>query len=215
MPNWCCTNYEFYGTEQEIDKLEDFLDRSFAAWQTSDRNQPGSFDRWLGALVMQVCSDRGITDHEEIDKAIEWLSVRGEVSYIERPSDCALEIDTETAWSPMHDVWDYVLEHLGIEDVSMSYYAEEPGVGIFEVSGKDGTCFEDFDYAVMSYIDSDEYKAWDIEGEDHIFSAKELEDFLRGILCTSASLEDMLSMVEDFEFDDDDSFFNVFKIEEA
>lgn len=214
MPNWCYTEYEFYGTENEIDKLEDFLDRSFAAWEKSSRKQPGMFDCWLGALVMQVCSDRGITDHEEIDKAIERLSVRGEVSYIERPSDCVLEIGTETAWSPMHGVWDYVLEHLGIEDVSMSYYAEEPGVGIFEVSGKDGTCFEGFDYAVMSYIDSDEYKAWDIEDKGHIFSAKKLEDSLRGIFDTSASLESMLSMVEDFEFDDG-SYFDVFKIEEA
>lgn len=115
MPNWCTTSYVFRGNENE---LKDFSNKikSF----TSKERVPNDFgDNWLGNIV-----DGFGFNWEE-------LPCKGSITYF-NPDDVPerLELSTETAWYPMYEMWDKIIEKY-YPSITYVLIAEECGMGLY------------------------------------------------------------------------------------
>ena len=127
MPNWCITSYAFKGDKNEI---KDFYDKikSF----TSKERIPNNFgDYWLGNIV-----DGFGFDWKEIP-------CRGYIDYFPESYDNnnpdRLELSTETAWEPMTEMWDKIIEKY-YPSITYVLIAEECGMGIYintDLTGED------------------------------------------------------------------------------
>lgn len=124
MPNWCYTQYRFEG---DVQKLYDYIETA------TSRNfmENGFGTSWLGNLVLAA------GEYTEEDMRAQTVpECRGWIdSYMLKNG--YLIVETETAWGPMHDVWDYVIEYLEA-DISYLYYADEPSCEIHETNDSEG-----------------------------------------------------------------------------
>lgn len=129
MPNWCTTSYVFRGNENEIKDLYDKL-KSF----TSKERIPNDFGNfWLGNIV-----DGFGLDYNEIP-------CRGRIDYFpeseEDVNQGRLELSTETAWRPMTEMWDKIIEKY-YPSITYVLIAEEPGSNLYvntDIEGYDFT----------------------------------------------------------------------------
>lgn len=141
MPNWCFTEYIFTGPLKELERLE----RNITKW-TEENYAPNGFGKdWLG----NIAEGAGI-DYTKIP-------CRGTIGNLYMQTDqernrTGLYIDTETAWVPQHELWDFLIKKYA-PHTSYLYYAEEAGLGLYETNDIFRMYF-DFDYAVDSYYDS-------------------------------------------------------------
>lgn len=127
MPNWCTTSYVFRGNENEIKDLCNKI-KSFV----SKERVPNDFgDSWLGNIV-----DGFGFDYNEIP-------CRGFIDYfpeIDEDTDPGrLELSTETAWGPMTEMWDKIIEKY-YPSITYVLIAEECGMGIYintDIEGED------------------------------------------------------------------------------
>ena len=154
MPNWCSTTYAFFG---DPDAVRDFhkkieLYTSKLRWDDSPR-EPLTFRwNWLGNIVTGFGLDP--------DK----VYCRGEISAV-TPYDDHILVATETAWSPMNDVWDEIIaKHYKGNRLQYVYIAEEPGCDIFINTDDSGIFF------------SEKYLLDDGDGVYEYFSADEEEE---------------------------------------
>lgn len=150
MPNWCSTTYLFYASEKQYESELDKFVNEIQDATSKPRLKNGFSNRWLG----NVCDAYGI----------DWQSVdcRGQITEIEEIVEGVI-VRTETAWSPMHEMWEIILQnhfpHLGFD-----YIAEESGCDIYvkhntveyftekylvDGCSDDGECYE--------YLDKEEY----------------------------------------------------------
>ena len=118
MPNWCTTSYVFRGNKNEI---KDFYDK-IKSFTSKERisNSFGNF--WLGNIV----NGFGF-DYNEIP-------CRGLVTYFPETEEDTypdrLELSTETAWYPMTEMWDKIIEKY-YPSITYVLIAEECGNGIY------------------------------------------------------------------------------------
>lgn len=126
MPNWCTTSYVFRGNENEIKDLYDKL-KSFTSKERIS-NSFGNF--WLGNIV----NGFGF-DYNEIP-------CRGRIDYfpeLEETDPDRLEFSTWTAWEPMTEMWDKIIEKY-YPSITYVLIVEECGVGIYintDLEGED------------------------------------------------------------------------------
>lgn len=118
MPNWCTTSYVFRGNENEIKDLYDKL-KSF----TSKERIPNDFGYcWLGNIV-----DGFKFDWKEIP-------CRGRIDYFPESynnnNPDRLELSTETAWEPMTEMWDKIIEKY-YPSITYVLIAEECGSNLY------------------------------------------------------------------------------------
>lgn len=164
MPNWCSTSYVFESTNRDV--LKRFYD--FVIKYTSDEyaivksGTPFTLgNMWLGNLLHGCKVEFGATDKDTED-----IPCRGIITYLftneenegyifER--DCQkyddiyyLEIETDTAWKTMFEIWNFVLKYF--PDIVYYYEATEPGSRIYETNDINHRYFID-DYHVFIEID--------------------------------------------------------------
>lgn len=126
MPNWCTTSYVFRGNENEIKDLYDKL-KSFTSKERIS-NSFGNF--WLGNIV----NGFGF-DYNEIP-------CRGRIDYfpeLEETDPDRLEFSTWTAWEPMTEMWDKIIEK-HYPSITYVLISEECGMGIYintDLEGED------------------------------------------------------------------------------
>lgn len=127
MPNWCNTSYVIYGEEKDVKKLYDLM-RSL---ENADAPivENGFGKTFLGCLVKAIGGD------------FEKVSCRGEWYGLEMNHDDEFTFDTTTAWAPMNDVFDLVMDKY--PSLNYLYMAEEPGIGIYETNDEFGSHFSD------------------------------------------------------------------------
>ena len=115
MPNWCTTSYVFRGNENEI---KDFYDK-IKSFTSKERIPNGFGNAWLGNIV----DGFGFNYNE--------IPCRGSITYlnIEDALD-RLGISTETAWEPMTEMWDKIIEK-HYPSITYVLIAEECGMGIY------------------------------------------------------------------------------------
>lgn len=124
MPNWCYTDYVIEGDKKELRTLYETLQRLDTKAELKTTSGFGS--RWLGNLVTELGGD--------------WEKVycRGSIDWYDMEDD-QLKIMTETAWGPMTEVFDFIIEKF--PGLSYYYQAEEPGCELYWTNDTSGIHF--------------------------------------------------------------------------
>lgn len=126
MPNWCYTRITIQN--EDIGELEKF-NLLLEEWTSKNYIENGFGKNWLGNIIGNFGLDEWDENNREFKSNI---PCRGRITYFERSSN-ELLIDTETAWSPMLEMW-YKLVDSFIPGSTLIYSAEECGCGIFETN---------------------------------------------------------------------------------
>ena len=180
MPNWCLTNIVINANENDLKVFNKLLDQ----WTSRNYMKNGFGHEWLGNIVLG--SGIGTVDtNPETD-----IRCRGVITQ-KQLCDDMLDIQTETAWVPMLDMWVKLVEKF-IPEADITYTAEEGGCGIF--------CTNDPDlvdkYVVDSWTGSIE-SDWEME-------EKTLIEVLQKLMNTNETDIDKLnSLLYEREYDID------------
>lgn len=156
MPNWCWTSYVFHGPKDQVDIFKGTLFRAIKKHPIEN----GFGDNWLGNVLAVIGIDEDIIVSS--GNRTEYycrgsFDVIDEVVYSNDPNDVNSEllsdlyVDTTTAWGPMPNVWDRVIEKYSLDRVGYSYRSEEEGMMEFIVHNHDREHPDFFEYDV--YLD--------------------------------------------------------------
>lgn len=132
MPNWCSSNVRI--TFKERKDAERF-ERLFGEW-TKDAMKNGFGEGWLGNIALN--SGVGFwKDVDCVDAEGNRLFVRGS-AWINGTDDRSVDVGEDSAWSPAFRVWKLVLDkHFAGAVEDMTYWAEEPGCGLYATNDPD------------------------------------------------------------------------------
>ena len=131
MPNWCFTSVQIEGPEKEILHLRDLI----AEWISTESDIENGFGKgWLGNIARKA----GL-DWEQVQCRGALGDFTGEVFDTPRGNK-AFTFDTETAWAPMHEIWNYILDTYA-PNCQYFYSAEEFGGDIWQTNDFDGSVF--------------------------------------------------------------------------
>lgn len=185
MANICFTIYKITANVENSEAYKQL--KSFL--DSSEKNF------WLGSLAK----------HFDIDCESLKIDVRGwAIDFYEENGVITLEV--ESKWSPNEELFLVINEKYDCE-LSVSWRAEEPGCEIFWIHDEDDYFPERY-YVDCSGFDNCEC--------DYFETAKEVIDYwckLTGNKRGRKSDEKMLEMIEYWEYEDDDTFFNVHEFE--
>ncbi len=125
MPNWSFSSYVIEGKKSEIDELEELMNRLDSTEKPAVENGFGT--NWLGCIVHELGAD--------------WNEVRcrGSWSDLKRLDECAISMNTETAWAPCNETFDLICQHFP----SLRYYysSEEPNMCEYWTNDVEGKYF--------------------------------------------------------------------------
>lgn len=139
MPNWCSSSIIIKskkGNEKEVQRLHQAISLAYSTPSEIEN----SFELgWLGKIAAShslnwedvPCRGTIIEFDDEVHTGN--FEDEGEFSYF--------RVDTESAWSPMTELWEAIVEQY--DGVSFVYIAEEAGNGIFINSDATGLFFCD------------------------------------------------------------------------
>ena len=170
MPNWCDTQYKIIGKKEEV---QDLYSKIQQLQNMEEPLEPNGFGNlWLGCLVTILGGD--------------WNKIycRGHIIDYSL-DDSVLSIDTETAWSEMQEVRQFIQQIY--PSLEILYYEEEPGWGIYQTNDHDKRFFS-FRY-ILDDLEGDGPEYYDdtdslLEAASEIFG-KELK--------TMADLEEIVN----------------------
>lgn len=226
MPNWCYTKYRFQGVNEELlilkDKLEKWTNRNDFKKNAFGSGWLGNV--LIGCMIdTGLCTEKNAVDQydqrqkplmEELDRQWkahregkeyqpqddpDWLPYhRGKiVSDIEFNGSCELRLETETAWSETHTVFEWVIERLGL-GVSCWYLAEERSNNYYRTNDLMGLIFDDeCEFSVQYLLDGED--AGEGESEEYFSEHVNKQSFLN--LCRSMLEEPISKDVSDEELD--------------
>lgn len=191
MSNPCDTTYKVTGTRKAVENLRD------AFVLTA-----------LGSSIdIPLCK---LADHYGIKyEGKDGVSVRGHIYYFDYDYDeendtALLSFDTETDWSSCDELFKQVNKALGNE-LSISWRAVEPGCGIF-FTHDEGNYFTEECYvtAIGDTFGEDCEDFYDTVGDAiKVWCEK------TGISQGDRSDEEMTEFINSYEYDDDDTCFNI------
>lgn len=183
MPNWCDTNITIYCEDEK--RTEAFFHK-LEEW-TSVNYKVNAFGlKWLGNIV----GNSGIGKIGSDGKSN--VPCRGVIFDMMLHNSKEISITTETAWAPMLEMWQLLIEKYLPSDTELIYAASEPGCEIFttndsEINGK---------YHIDSWDEMEDF-------ERYCISEEELVVLLQGILKTKeARLPYLIKKFDESEFSD-------------
>lgn len=178
MPNWCLTNITINGNENDLKVFDKLLDQ----WTSRNYMENGFGHEWLGNIVLG--SGIGtVNTNPETD-----IRCRGSITQNQLCDD-TLDIQTETAWCPMLDMWVKLVEKF-IPDADITYTAEEYGFELFYTNNLD---------LVGKYV----LDSWteDIESE-YEMEEKTLIEILQKLMDTNETdIDKLSSLLYEGEYD--------------
>ena len=124
MPNWAYTSYRIVGKKEEV---QDLYSKIQQLQNMEEPLEPNGFGNlWLGCLLTILGGD--------------WEKVycRGKIIDFSL-DDGVLSINTETAWSEMQEVRQFIQQNY--PSLEIFYYEEEPGWGIYQTNDHDKRFF--------------------------------------------------------------------------
>lgn len=116
MPNWCFTSYTVTRSKAEggIEPLFKFIEKTI---NEPNRIKTDFGNEWLGDLV-----EKGLgVNYDQ-------YPCRGRLTYLEENNEEQMTFETETAWSPMPDMF-FDLCKVFVPGAEIIFTAEEPGMG--------------------------------------------------------------------------------------
>ena len=141
MPNWCYTNISFNSeNKSDLEKLYNFIEKATSnKSKYTDVSDFGS--NWLGNVLLEC----DLMTLDDVKNNTVPCRRRGSIIYVDITDDQVI-VDTETAWVPMMQVWQKVVEKLNLDDVDIIYTAEEPGCELYWTNDPvvDGTYMIEF-----------------------------------------------------------------------
>ena len=139
MANWCSTTYAFTGPEDQITDFHNAIQQLLEESEESSIKKTDFGNGWLGNLL----------DAHDIDHDEENIYCRGYISYLGKNVDetdiegeATFTLETETAWYPMHEVFDTII-NTHYPDIQYFYMAEEFGCMLFKTNDINGIYFPD------------------------------------------------------------------------
>ena len=135
MPNWASVSYVIEGPEETLQKIQNAVEEHTVV--------NGASDDWEG----NVCVTLGIDE-----KNIEGFSIRGFIQDTFYEGEI-LRIYADEAWSRTE--FAEILQDLFPDELTIYWYIEEPGMGIYETNDADGNYFPERYY--VEYGDNMEY----------------------------------------------------------
>ena len=187
MANICTTTYKVTGPRKAVEDL----------WNTLQAMKVNEKNVWLGDLA----------EHYGIDCRSKGISTRGEIyhSDFEAEGDyCLLTIETETAWTACTDLFDAVNEVLGGE-LSISWREIECGCGIFSVHDEG----EYFPEQCCVSASGEPFDDLCEETFDTVKHAITLWCELTGIEQGKRDEAEMVELINDYEYGDEDTYFYI------
>lgn len=187
MANLCNTTYKVTGTEKAVKNL-------WNALQSMDINTK---DIWLDKLA----------EHYGIDYEGRGIKVRGHIyfgKFEEDDDHFLLTFETETAWTACNDLFEAINEALN-EELSISYREVECGCDIYSVHDE-GYYFPE-ECCVSSAGEPFEESCE--EAFDTIEDAINLWCNLTGVELQGMSQEEMMDFINEYEYDDEDTYFYI------
>ena len=121
MPNWCSTDITINcNNKKEAISLYNKINE----WTSTNYHENGFGLDWLGNIV----GNSGIDQMNDEDFSIR---CRGRLTYLELyEDDNAVFVATETAWSPMLQMWRMICNKY-LTEYELIYTAEECGCGVY------------------------------------------------------------------------------------
>ena len=126
MPNWCNTEYIFFGEEQDLKACGEVINKFAFGNISQDDKKYGTYqliDREIGGSL-----DGQDARNDFLQAEIETLS----------DGKTYLQTWTQTAWRPDHGLADKLCKKFNL---TYLYYAEEPGCQIYETNDREGLFF--------------------------------------------------------------------------
>lgn len=168
MPNWCSTDITITGGKKQVE----FLHNKIEEWTSKNAVENGFGKYWLGNILI----NSGVISAEQLDK-VPHPRCRGSLGFSDLNTDtepAELYIQTETAWSPMLQMWVEVLKKYNL-DLEIIYTATECGCELYLTNDP---CLSD--KYVIDVFD-------DIEGVESDYEATEqyVIELLRELLYTN------------------------------
>ena len=194
MPNWCKTVYFFTGNPSELNSLY----TKIKDW-TSEEKHPSDFGAtWLGNIAIGA----GLNGEE--------ISCRGTLDSLnveEQDGQPVLRLETETAWVPMNELWNALLQKIG-NHCCYFYFAEEPGLAVYETNDTEKAYF-DADYIIDACWEShnhEEFQEYFEEGL-HGWTSHDLKTILQELLKDWQSslqtlIEELIQLQKDWNTED-------------
>lgn len=124
MPNWCSTDITITGEKKQVE----FLHNKIEEWTSKNAVENGFGKYWLGNILI----NSGVISAEQLGK-VPHPRCRGSIVYLDYDSKeepAELYIQTETAWSPMLQMWVEVLKKYNL-DLEIIYTATECGCELY------------------------------------------------------------------------------------
>lgn len=201
MPNWCYSNINIYHNDK--DKLKAFFDK-VEEWRKKPY-KTNDFDTyslgWLGNIVGNSGLAEWKVKENGREDFVPSISCRGSLQTFEL-HDNNINIDTETAWGPMLEMWRLLCDKY-LPGAEIYYTAEESGNGLYQTN--------DPDVADTYYIDIWEPPE-EFEDEESMYEAEESDaiEFLQRILHTEETdINKLINMADSI----DDPWFSIHKWE--
>lgn len=189
MANSCSTTYKVTGTGKAVKDL----------WNTLQAMEVNKKDVGLDELAK----------HYGIDTEGKGISVRGHIYYADMEEDedvdfYLLTFETETAWTACNDLFEAINETLN-DELSISYREVECGCEIYCVHDEADYFPEECSVSSAGEPFEDAY--------EEIFSTIEdainLWCSLTGIDKGDRDQEQMMKFINEYEYDDEDTYFNI------
>ena len=121
MPNWAYTSYRIVGKTEEVNDLYSKIQQLQNMEEPLEPNGFGNL--WLGCLLT-ILGGKVYCRGKIIDFSLD---------------DGVLSINTETAWSEMQEVRQFIQQNY--PSLEIFYYEEEPGWGIYQTNDHDKRFF--------------------------------------------------------------------------
>lgn len=233
MANVCFTSYRLTGPLEELELLCEKLNKR--TQQNYIKNGYGK--RWLGNILIGCLIDTGVCTKKTAEAEYsrrEHLRVEGKNSEDDWPDDfrgnliddCCVEdgtlyFDTETAWDDKTKAFEWVIKKLGLS-VECWYIAEELANGMYYTNDSTGAIFgEDYDFYVTGTIEAEDSAEGEPECiEDGQMNRKKFIEFCGEILgreidpdIDDKALESLIRDVEGFQWINEDSYVNVYRLD--
>lgn len=201
MPNWCYTNITICHNDKN--KLKDFFNK-VEEWRKKPY-KTNDFDTyslgWLGNIVGNSGLAEWKVKENGREDFVPSISCRGSLQTFELHDD-SINIDTETAWGPMLEMWRLLCDKY-LPGADIYYTAEESGNGLYQTN--------DPDVADTYYIDIWETPE-EFEDEESMYEAEESDaiEFLQRVLHTEETdINKLIDMADSI----DDPWFSIHKWE--
>lgn len=220
MANCCDTQYVFYGKNESVRKLYDFLselDKKVKKEGVVIKKSDGSertyhcLNYYLIQEALNIPEDLMANGRGDVVEIQDFITRKDGQAYF--------ELVMSDGWSAYPEIWENILERRFTKDIKLAYKAEEPGCEVFFIEDPDGLFFKE-KYLVDAYLGEDsEWEYFTSEKDCYRYSAEKIGRYCEnnGISFKKElypDLNGLQELIRDLT-DDGDYFFNIHKFQIA